>query len=128
MDDDDEMAPDRLEQSLNCALRSGAEFVYGKVAIETEPGRWRESGSDAWPTGRRPFRTIAVPHSASLYRSYLRGILYDSRSHRLGLPTDRHWIYRMARAGIHATFIPEVLTRVALRPESAIRRPASPPP
>lgn len=116
MDDDDEMLPHRIERSLEIAARCDAEFVCGMTMLEDSRGSWQRWGGGPWPTGRRPFRLAKMPHSASMYRSYLRFLLYESRSFEVCLPTDRHWVYRLARAGVRPAVVDEVLTRVPRRP------------
>jgi len=116
MDDDDEMVPQRIARSLEVAAESSAEFVCGQVSRQLADGEWSTAAIGPWPTGRRPFRGVGVPHSGALYRSYLRFLLYESRSYEIGLPTDRHWVYRLARAGVEAKLVPEVFTRAPLRP------------
>ena len=117
MDDDDEMVPHRIERSLEIAERSSTEFVCGQVSRQLPSGTWATNRIGPWPSGRRPFRAAGVPHSGAMYRSYLRFLLYDSRSYMIGLPTDRQWIYRLARSGVEATLVPEVFTRAPLRPQ-----------
>ena len=116
LDDDDEALPTRIERSLEIAASSGAEFICGQVSLETAPGVWRSTATPTWPTGKRPFRPLAVPHSAAMYRSYLRFMLYSSSTYQVALPTDRQWITRLARIGVVPELVSEVFTTVRLRP------------
>jgi glycosyltransferase involved in cell wall biosynthesis len=123
LDDDDVFPPNHLERLLEVACQGNYELVYGRLLYERGPGEWVEDGGPVFPRGRWRFGKANVPHSAVLYRSYLRFFKYYLDAWRYGLPTDNLLWQRMGRAGVRAAFIHEVMAIQPLRPGEAMRTP-----
>lgn len=109
IDDDDTWERDHLESMLAHARASGAEFVYGAMEFQRSPSEWLRLG--AWPPG-----TGRIPHSATLYRAYLRFLRYDLEAWRSGIGVDSLMWTRMAAAGVRFSFLDQVVAASPLRP------------
>jgi len=109
IDDDDTWEPDHLESMLAHARATGAEFVYGAMEFQRSPSEWLRLG--AWPPG-----TGRIPHSATLYRAYLRFLRYDLEAWRAGIGVDSLMWTRMAAAGVRFSFLDRVVAASPLRP------------
>jgi Glycosyl transferase family 2 len=119
IDDDDTWTPDHIESLLRHALLRDLELVYGRYRRESRPGEWYESGGGPFPSGRRPFRGTGVLHSAAMYRSSLACIRYLTDGWRLAKALDYILTQRMARAGVRAGFLGQVVCEQPLRPGEA---------
>lgn len=109
IDDDDTWEPDHLASMLAHARATGAEFVYGAMDFQRAPSEWLRLG--AWPPG-----TGRIPHSATLYRSYLRFMRYDLEAWRAGVGVDSLMWGRMLDAGVRFSFLDRVVAASPLRP------------
>lgn len=109
IDDDDTWEPDHLASMLEQARATGAEFVYGAMDFQRAPAEWLRLG--AWPPG-----TGRIPHSATLYRSYLRFLRYDLEAWRVGVGVDSLMWGRMLDAGVRFSFLDRVVAASPLRP------------
>ncbi len=108
-DDDDILLPHHLETLLRFATQGEYELVYGMSHREVSPELWRE-----W--GDAPLGHSRTPHSAVLYRSYLRLFRYNINAHHYNLPVDADLWERMYRAGVRFGFIPRVVSLQPLPP------------
>ena len=109
LDDDDCFTPDHLAVLFAAAQRSQWEYVWGQMRVEVSPGVWRDEGS-ATPL------LYEIPHSALMYRSYLRNLPPDIESWKYDLGADRHRFRRWHLAGAHGGFVPQVVATAPLRP------------
>lgn len=109
LDDDDVFVPNHVEVLLRRAQQTDAEIVWGQAHYELSPGQWRTEGSPG-------FRQHDIPHSAVMFRTYLRLFTEDLESWRLRLGADRHRFRRMELAGVRASFAGHVVTLGPLRP------------
>ncbi len=102
LDDDDALAEDHVERLLDFAARGRYEMVYGQVAMEKAPARWKTVG--AWP-----LRLGGISHLAVLYHASLRFFQYDIHSWRYGEPADWNMWRRMKQAGVRIGFLDQVV-------------------
>lgn len=109
LDDDDVLMPDHLEQLLEFAAASGAEFVFGAGEFQRSPQEWLRIGNLPPDPGN-------VMHSSVLYRSYLRSFKYDLEAWRFGVGADAHLWGRMYREGVRFAFLDRIVCRAPLRP------------
>jgi len=115
LDDDDVYTPDHIEVLLDFARETNSEFVYGKARVEKTPGEWIQVGGPEYPHGHYPYGPNEIPHSAVMFRSYIR--LFSPRPDAWKFSTADHfrWI-RVKRAGVRVGFLDRVVTEVPLRP------------
>lgn len=114
IDDDDTWEPDHLASMLGQARATGAEFVYGAMRFQRSPSEWLRIG--AWPPG-----IGRIPHSATLYRRYLRFMRYDLDAWRAGIGVDSLLWSRMIEAGVRFSFLDRVVAGSPLRPGEDLR-------
>jgi hypothetical protein len=102
LDDDDEFSEDHLEVLLNYTLEHDYEMVYGKVKIETAPGKWSEVGS-------YPLRHGGISRISALYHAKLRFFKYDINAWKYQEPADWNLWRRMKEAGIRIGFVDKIV-------------------
>lgn len=117
LDDDEAMMPDHLEVLLRHAQATDAELVYGMTNYEGPPGAWQTNGSAQYAERRiSDFRLLDVPHSALLFRTYLRALRLSSLCWTVQLGGDWHWLSRLHLCGVRGGFVDRIVTNAALRP------------
>lgn len=102
LDDDDEFSEDHLEVLLRAALANRWEFVYGKVEMEMEPGKWHL-------VGRYPPIHANICHLSVLYHANLRFFELDVNAWKLDEPGDWNLWRRMKAAGVDMGFVDQVV-------------------
>ncbi len=108
LDDDECFEPDHVEALLGFARAKRAEVACGRTRVEKRAGEWKvvEPHLEA---GR-------MPHSAVLFRSYLRLFKFDVDSWKLDMAVDRHTWTRMIKAGVRFAVVDRIVTTAPLRP------------
>ena len=110
LDDDDCFTPDHIEVMMRAAQADErVEYLWGRMDFEVEPAVWRVEGS---PT----IWLYDMPHSAVMFRNYLREIPYLMEAWRYELGDDRHRFRRWHLAGARGKFVDQIVTRAPLRP------------
>lgn len=102
LDDDDEFSEDHLEVLLRACLKSQWEFVYGKVEMEVEPGKW-------YLVGQYPPIHANICHLSVLYHANLRLFELDVEAWILDEPGDWNLWRRMKAAGVKMGFVDQVV-------------------
>jgi glycosyltransferase involved in cell wall biosynthesis len=113
-DDDDVWTEDHLQVLLDHARATRAEFVYGALSFQRSPDEWLRIGA-------LPPQPGHIPHSAVLYRRYLRAFRYDLEAWKERMPGDGHRWTRLTAAGVRFSFLDRVVGSSPLRPGDDLR-------
>lgn len=113
LDDDDEFAPDHIENLLDIARSTQAEFVYGAIQqLRLLSGDQAKIYSDPPVAGQ-------ISMQAAIYHAGLRFMTYDTESWRLDEPGDWNLIRRMKDIGVRMASTEEYVTTVHMLPYHA---------
>lgn len=102
LDDDDEHAPERVEQLLQCIMRARADFLYHPFRYETEAGEWAVNPANTFGIGR-------VTSSSIFYHNYFRRIPWDPKAYRYREPGDWNRLRKIKFLGADVRRHPNLL-------------------
>jgi glycosyltransferase involved in cell wall biosynthesis len=102
LDDDDEHAPERVEQLLNCIRQTRADILYHPFRYETSEGDWRVNQAES-------FRFGSVTSSSMFYHNWFRHLGWDPHAYRYREPGDWNRLRKFAFLGARRLRHPDVL-------------------
>ena len=100
-DDDDTFTPDHVSSLLSFAQSRDAEMVWSDAAMQRTDGSWERTLGPPLAHGR-------ISHGSVLYRSDLRFMQLNRRSHLLNEPADWNLWKRMRGAGVRIAYCPRL--------------------
>ena len=102
LDDDDEHAPDRVEQLLSRIRETRVDILYHPFRCETPDGDWYVNEAASFDLGR-------VTTSSIFYHSWFRRLGWDPLAYRYREPGDWNRLRKFAFLGAHRVRHPAVL-------------------
>jgi|NGEPerStandDraft_6_1074524.scaffolds.fasta_scaffold02801_5 glycosyltransferase involved in cell wall biosynthesis len=81
LDDDDRMAPHRIETMLAAALQDRADFLWHSFMYENPDGTWKRLGNGRLELGQ-------ITTGSIFYHRYFARFPFDLRAYRLAEPGD----------------------------------------
>jgi glycosyltransferase involved in cell wall biosynthesis len=100
-DDDDTFTPDHVSTLLSFARSRDAEMVWSEAAMQRTDGSWERTLGPPLALGR-------ISHGSVLYRSDLRFMDLNRRSHVVDEPADWNLWKRMRAAGVRIVYCPRL--------------------
>jgi hypothetical protein len=104
LDDDDELLPGHMETLLELALRSRAEYVYGRLVSITPDGNQYSIFSFPPEYGQIGMQSAIYPRALAFFEC-------DTRSWAVDEPTDWNCVRRMRDAGVRMAATEEPVAR-----------------
>jgi len=102
LDDDDEHAPERVEQLLACIRETRADILFHPFRCETPEGDWYVNDAES-------FRFERVTSSSIFYHNWFRHLGWDPLAYRYREPGDWNRLRKFAFLGARSLRHPAVL-------------------